>query len=535
MAAEPLRRLSPLAYFAFIATAHTWPLASDPARLSRNDNGDTQLNEWIVSWIAHQLPRDPLRLFDANIFHPEPRSLAFSEPLLVPGLLGAPLRWAGASPVLTYNLLLLVGFVGAGLAGYRLVHAWTGDALAGILAGTLLAFNAQTLSRLPHLQAHYAWGLPLALLALDRILAEPRARGALWLGVLVATLAMTSGYWAALASAALLAGFLARTGEWWPRTAAVLPRLALAALVALVLALPVLLPYWRVHREQGLSRNPEESAAFASTPASYLATPARLHHAAWSHRFYGRPGGSAFPGVVAAAMAALAIPGLRSSGRVRMLVVIGLVGFLLSLGPATPLYAGFGALFPPMRVLRDPSRFAYLVLVAIAPLAGFGLAALRRLRAGGAGVALALIGLANLEALAAPVSYVPFDGISPVYRHVAEHDGPTVLAEMPFYRAPEVHRSASYVLASTAHWKPLLNGYSGFTPPSYVRRAEILRHFPDEEAIAELRRSRVTHVMVHAERYAPTRATAVSERLAAMPDFVLLEVGPSGERLYALR
>ena len=44
-----------------------------------NDNGDTQLNEWIMAWVVHQLPRDPLRLFDANIFYPAKDTLAFSN------------------------------------------------------------------------------------------------------------------------------------------------------------------------------------------------------------------------------------------------------------------------------------------------------------------------------------------------------------------------------------------------------------------------------------------------------------------------
>ena len=48
----------------------------------------------------------PLHLFEANIFYPAHDALAFSEPLIVPALIGAPLAWAGASPVLVYNLVV---------------------------------------------------------------------------------------------------------------------------------------------------------------------------------------------------------------------------------------------------------------------------------------------------------------------------------------------------------------------------------------------------------------------------------------------
>ena len=93
-----------------LAIVHTWPLATSPAVLSRNDNGDAQLNEWILAWVAHAIPRAPLHLFQANIFYPAKDTLAFSEPLIVPGLLGAPIAWLGGSPVLVFNLMVLAGF-----------------------------------------------------------------------------------------------------------------------------------------------------------------------------------------------------------------------------------------------------------------------------------------------------------------------------------------------------------------------------------------------------------------------------------------
>src|SRR5687767_2615316 len=73
-----------------LAIIHTWPLATDPGRLSQNDNGDALLNEWVMAWVAHQLPRAPTELFDGNIFYPARDTLGYSEPLIVPALMGAP-------------------------------------------------------------------------------------------------------------------------------------------------------------------------------------------------------------------------------------------------------------------------------------------------------------------------------------------------------------------------------------------------------------------------------------------------------------
>jgi hypothetical protein len=41
------------------------------------------LNAWAIAWIAPSF-QDPAHVFDANIFYPERRTLAYSE-LLVPG------------------------------------------------------------------------------------------------------------------------------------------------------------------------------------------------------------------------------------------------------------------------------------------------------------------------------------------------------------------------------------------------------------------------------------------------------------------
>ena len=68
-----------LAAFLALAAFHTWPIARAPGRESLNHNADAQLNAWIIAWIAHTLPRDPVHLFDGNIFAPEPATLTYDD------------------------------------------------------------------------------------------------------------------------------------------------------------------------------------------------------------------------------------------------------------------------------------------------------------------------------------------------------------------------------------------------------------------------------------------------------------------------
>src|SRR3954462_1001885 len=54
--------IASLLLFILLAVVHTWPLATAPGRLSRNDAPDTVHKEWILAWDAHQLAHDPFHL-----------------------------------------------------------------------------------------------------------------------------------------------------------------------------------------------------------------------------------------------------------------------------------------------------------------------------------------------------------------------------------------------------------------------------------------------------------------------------------------
>jgi hypothetical protein len=498
-AAASRPRLTVLALFLALAIAHTWPLASAPSRLSRNDNADTLLNEWILAWDVHQALHDPRHLFDANIFYPETDTLAYSEPLLVPAALGAPLFWAGAAPVLVYNVLAIAGFSLMGWAGYLLVARWTGDWVAGVVSGVIIAFNAHTLTRLPHLQALHLEFLPLALLALDAVIVERGstarvARHAALLALWVVLQGWTSYYALMLTLVALVVGWIVRVDGWLPRARTVIPLVFAATVVALVALLPVLLPY----RALGQERSLDEVARYSAVWRDYLTTPARVHYDTWGRHWFSSTG--LFPGVTALVLALVALASGTTwrSGRARMALAIGVAGVALSFGPALPGYAALYHWLPPLRGIRNAARFGYLGIVSIAILAGFGTAHLRvrwrRARWLPAGM-VAVILAANLDAWSAPIGYTPAQAISPLNAHLASTTA--IVAYFPFFTADRVFHNAPYLVESTAHWRPILNGYSGFIPPSYGEHARALAGFPDADAIAALRQAGVTHVFVH--------------------------------------
>jgi hypothetical protein len=515
--------LACLLLFAGLAVVQTWPLATNPARLSRNDNADTVLNEWILSWIAHQLPRDPLRLFDANIFHPEAGTLAYSEPLIVQGVLAAPLIWLGASPVLAYNLMLIAGMSLTGWAMALVVARWTGDWIAGVGSGILVAFNAHTLTRLPHLQAQHAEFLPLALLALDVLLRGPRWSAAVWLAVWFSLQALTSIYLLVFTTLALAVSVIVRPEDWLgERFARVSPKLAAAGTLTVVALLPMLVPYWRM-QQAGFGRSLDEVAWFSASVNDYWTTSSRLHSA------LGTSGGgstSLFPGIVGLLLAgATLLPGghALADRRLRMTLAFGLAAVVLSFGPAVPGYPLLYALVPPLQAIRGAARFGHLAIIALAAAAGFGLAFMRRRLGGRPRLRLAVsataVVFAFFEPFVAPIAYQPFGGIRSIYRLVASEER-AVVAELPFPPPEAIFRNAPYMLGATLNFKPLLNGYSGFMPPSYVDHYLRLASFPAGESVRALRELGVTHVFVHLDQIGSEGIAS----LGALPGLRRMEV-----------
>ena len=524
--------------FSLFTVIHTWPLVTDLVHLSRVDAADYQLNAWAVSWIAHTLPRDPLHLFDANIFHPEPLTLAYSEPLLVPALVGAPLHWVGASPVVVHNVLTLTGLIVMGLGMYLLMIRLTNDRVAAILAGCLFAFNAHTLTRFPQLQAFQMQWLPLSLWALDRVLTNGRYRDTWWLGLFVTCAALTSGYLAVFVVVMLATAWMVRPDRWFGRRGVVLAtRLIVAGLASGIVVGVVLWPYAVANQGTPIVRDLSQVALFDATLDDYLATGGRFHYALWSHRFYASGHDALFPGVVATLLAGLGVVMRRGHPATWMLGGVALAGCVLSFGTATPLYEWLCLVFPPAQSLRAASRFGFLFLFGVAGLAALGLAALRarwgERRWMTAVVALCLV-LVNFEALRAPVGYTRFSGFSPIYSAIARNPEARAVVEFPFPRRLQFARNAEFVLASTVHWRPLVNGYSGFAPASYSETANRLRAFPGPHAVRFLRELDVTHVVVHPNRVPGSRGQRFVDRVDASAELQLLDIDGDGSRLYRL-
>lgn len=523
--------------FAALAVVHTWPLASDLQHWSRVDNGDGALNIWAVGWVGHEIVDNPLHLFDANIFHPEPLTLAYSEAMIVQGLLAAPVLALGGSAVLAYNLVLLAGFALTGTAFCWLTWRWTGSWSAGVLAGSLAAFNAHVLVRMPHLQTQHPEFVAVMLFALDRLLVSRRFRDAVLLGTAFALQGLTSVYLLVFSTWCLVFAVLARARQWLAAGAAgLLVRLTVAGSVGVLLMAPYLAAYARLHQSTGWTRAADEQGA--ASWVDYLATGGRMHYSLWSRPFAAETISYAFPGVVALILVATAwsFRENRHDARFRMCGVVAVGCAAVSFAPGLPFYAALHEAVPLFQAVRVPAHLGQIVLLMVAVMAGFGLAAIqRRWRRTSTWPAVAVVVcvIANVEALRAPVGWTRFEGVPAVYEVLARERS-AVIVELPFPIPTQWFLNGPYMVNATVHRRPMLNGYSGFRPASYDASYASAREFPADRSLIALHDLGVTHIVVHRQAFVEGNGVERFDRIATTRS---LEVVASDDDvfIYALR
>src|SRR5215471_17597279 len=263
-----------------LAVALTWPLVTGMGHLgrTRDIDADGQFSIWNVAWVARTIVVDPIHLFDANIYSPHRRTLAYSEANLVAGTLGIPVYWLTGNPWATLNVVMLFAFASAYVCAYLLLRYLSGDARAAAIGAALFAFCPFVFAHLSHIQLLMTGGVPLALLLFHRVADDPNVKRSVALGVALAVQALACAYYGIFAG--LSVGYAAlliatRRGLW--SSGAYWRAIALAAVVAIAIVTPFFIPFLRVRAETGFSRTIEEAARWAANPQSYLVSNAHAH------------------------------------------------------------------------------------------------------------------------------------------------------------------------------------------------------------------------------------------------------------------
>ena len=517
MTGRTARWLLIVSLFAATTVAFTWPLVRAPASTyllvgdSRpQELRDPQLTSWILAWVNHALRTDPRHLFDANVFHPVPNALAFSEHLVGGALQVLPVDLAFADPVLDHNALVLLSFLVAGVGMTLLLRELGASHVAAVASGLLFAFGPWRLHYLMHVHMLAAHLMPLTLLFAHRALRRARWTDAIACGACFWLQAATSVYHAYFFGVALAGLLTVHLAVRLPRAPRALPRLAVALLGALGALVPLFLPYLEVRERYGMERAAEQMGFFSARGVHYLA-PLLKPWPHWQARAVSADAASmALLGL--GTWLLLALAWLRPRRRLTLLyAAVAMAMVLLSLGPrmsmrfGTPAVPGpYGWLadwVPGWAALRAPVRASIPAILALTVLAGLGADALLarvRSRRGRALLVGALALLVVAECWPPRLRAVPAtrSARAPgLYEWLREHAFGEPLLELPF---GSWETRSEYMVHSHRHWGRLATGYSGWYPgEAWVRRTAL--RLPAADAIDALHDLGVRRVLVHAD------------------------------------
>lgn len=529
-AAVWLRATGVVLFYTVAAAYFTWPLA---AQFQTHTIGhmDPPFSAWRLAWAARQLAQGGANLFDANIFWPSQRTLAFSDAMLVQGALAVPLTAIGFTPLALANLLMMGAMAASGVAAYVLARRLTGHTGAALLAGLVFAFAPYRLDHLAHLELQWAFWTPLAFWAWHRTLDGGRWVDGLLCGVFVLLQLLSSIYYG-LFLATTLGGLAVitlalqwRTRRRFPLSGSAAAGLVLGAAVLGFAAAEYARPYKLAATRVG-ERGIDETKRYSAKWSSFITTRP-------DNRLYGPFTGEwdeeekrLHPGVTPVIAAAAAfVPAIPPAA-------IAYGGALLfagdmAMGMNGRLFPLLRETVPQFRGLRAPARFGMLVQLCVGMLAALGLARLaRRWPQFGAALVAGAIGLTIVEYSAQPLPLTAMPSKAPpIYRWLALQPRGTVTLELPAPRPdalPEM--DPFYQYHSIFHWQPLVNGYSGHYYPPYIDLLEALKTFPSERADRAIERSGAQLIILHRAFYPVGRFEPLVEKLDANPKLQLIKI-----------
>ncbi len=558
------RRIEVAVFLGFLAASvyGTWPLALHATTRVPGNLLDPLLNVYLYSWGAHAVLHTPLDIFHAGMFHPEPYALAFTENDLGQSLPVAPIFWLTGNGTLTVNVAAILMYAVSGFGAYRLAGALGAPRSCAVVAGLVFGLAPYRLSQIGHPHVVAVHLMPFVLLLCVRLRDRPRR----WVvPVLGATLALQ--FWSSLSGAVMT---LCAVLAWAVWEAACYRRQALTVLISaakamaltLVLILPLLYPYFQARAQHPeYTHAPGEVFDYSATLRSYLSPweggpvfegPSRWleglfpkESSDWEkHLFPGWTVSITLLGVLCAGILLLMVRRRRPATSLRDVGLAGVIlftSFIVSLGPrwdaqpdGVPLPFEVLNRLTPGRLLRVPARFGSVVALGLGLALAFAFKRVRpdwrRSLVGVFLVAFLLESMPQQTVTLAPPE------ITAAHRAIKGRPG-AVLAlptsetfDDGSVKGLQERETANLYLA-TAHFRPLVNGYSAFSPTSYWDMVHAVQDFPSGPSMKALDERDVRTVVIQTALTPGTRWRDTADRLDRWPG-VRLIAESAGVKVY---
>jgi hypothetical protein len=296
----------------------TWPLAIGLTTDVPGDLGDSLLNMWILGWGAEHFPRVATAqmswadFWNANIFHPDPLALTFSEHLFGQVLQILPIYHLTGNLILGYNVIFLSTFVLSGLGMYLLARDLLGDrpgsAQAAFIAGLIFAFVPYRIAQVAHIQSLSSQWMPLALYGFRRFITTRRPSALVGGSAALLMQNWSCGYYLIFFAPfvplfvlhQIVVAGKARDWRLWVS-------FAVAGVAVAAGTWPFLAMYLEAQRVHAFERSLGEVIRFSADVFSYLSAPEALRLWGGVIQAYPKPEGELFIGVIPVALMLLAV------------------------------------------------------------------------------------------------------------------------------------------------------------------------------------------------------------------------------------
>lgn len=501
-----------IAAYLAVAVASTWPLATDLDDSLPQGTGASAtvplVSAWSLWWVSDRVGHGFAGLWDAPIFHPVKSTFAFSETILLGGVMSAPVQWLGGSPALAHNLFLLLTLVLNGWTGFLLLRATRVEPWIAGLGGAVVLMLPYVHYELGVLTLVPTWGIAWTLLACKRLAAEPRPMAGVSLGLAAASTALLCAHYALFVALIVGPASLILFGRRLVDRE-VLRALAVAVGTAGLLAGPSAWAQLAAADRNSFERTLERAQMGAASLGSWLTVPwGQLFNPPFVVQTTNPEVMALFPGTLKVVLGvgglALALGRRRQRRWLAFLTAVGVAGLLLSSAARMEVagfhpYEALKQAVPGLGQARSLWRaglFAQLVLglgTALALQAGVDAA--RRARGSELVRRLAIGGVAAVGVLAVVEVWPARQTLTPVplavdYRSLRgwiDVNLPADLALLPLPQpaVPAVDRfepTARWMYATAFHGRPLVVGYSSFVPRATLRLVRQIGGCPKPDA-----------------------------------------------------
>lgn len=498
--------------------------------------GDNFIYVWIHTWIINSITSGNLSsIFTTNIFYPFQIGPASSDPNIITALFSLIPYLITKEPIITINFPTISALVLSGFSIYLLSYKLTKDYLASILSGILIVLSPAYLSFFAHLQVFFIALTPLSLLYFIKFNESQKLKHFL-ISLIFLLLQIYNNFMAGyfILFSYLIIFFFNYINDKEKSLSLITKKSLFIFISALILAIPVMIPYFKVSKEFGYVRSIKDTVHFAIQPEDLLYTSgfSKLQPILNTLPIHENPqNGEVKPGFLGTVFSILTlicfIYAFKNLKRINVnlnsFLSISLLGLILSLGPVLHLgrqtvhepfliplpYALFYYLVPGFQGFRNTARWEMLFIVGASIVIAIVLSKLlSKINIKKKMLIYSFLIIGCIIEVGFPIIWSPIPKVSefpPEHKWLNTISKDDVYLEMPIYNW-NMSEYATIELwrlyFSTINFRRTVNGGGGFTPEPWQKMTfDLDANFPSNKTISELKKMGVDFVIIHKDQY----------------------------------